>query len=100
MRALFATLLSAAVLVGTMNADLSGQPPEAKKAQQKFDPPKTNKPDEATLKQIAEKTEQLRNAIEGLKVKKIPIDVLNEVEIYLKAAENIVRFEEWYSENS
>ncbi len=100
MRTFLALVLFATVsfLVATFEA--SGQQPNAKKAQQKFDPPKATKPDEASMKQILEKTEQLRKAIEELKAKKIPSDVLIEVEIYLKAAENIVRFEEWYSENS
>ncbi|AMV24892.1 hypothetical protein VT84_10875 [Gemmata sp. SH-PL17] len=73
---------------------------DKKAVQPNFDPPKATKPDEATLKQITEKTEQLRKAIAALKEKEIPGDVLIEVEIYLKAAENIVRFEEWYHTNS
>ena len=73
---------------------------DKKVAQPKFDPPKPTKPDEATLKQITEKTEQLRRVVAALKEKMIPGDVLIEVEIYLKAAENIVRFEEWYHANS
>ena len=100
MRAFVPILVFAAVLVVTLNGDLGGQQPDAKKAQQKFDPPKTSKPDEATLKQIAEKTEQLRKAIEGLKAKNINLLVMIEIEVYLKAAENIVRFEEWSSKDS
>ena len=72
-----------------------------KKAKQpKKADPKTFKPDAATLKTITDKTEQLRHAVAALKAKKIPLDVLSEVEIYLKAAENIVRFEEWLHSNS
>ena len=71
-----------------------------KKAQPKTAQPKLYPPDAATLKQIQEKTEQLRKAVAALKEKKIPDDVLVEVEIYLKAAENIVRFEEWLHANS
>src|SRR5262249_28614770 len=67
---------------------------DEKKAKQKVDP-KTFIPDDATKKVIADKTEELRKAVAALKEKKIPDDVLIEVEIYLKAAENIVRFEEW-----
>src|SRR5439155_3247346 len=80
----------------------TGQQPDEKKqpAKGKFDPPKSMKPDDATQKQIADKTEQLRKAIAELKKKPIRDDVLVEVEIYLKAAENIVRFEEWYHANS
>src|SRR5262249_60574547 len=70
-----------------------------KKAQPKADA-KLFPPDEATLKQITEKTEQLRKAVAALKEKKIPDDVFVEVAIYLKAAENIVRFEEWLHANS
>jgi hypothetical protein len=76
----------------------SGQQPAEKKG--KYDPPALHPPDEATLKVIKEKTEQLRKAIAELKGKKIADDVLIEVEIYLKAAENIVRFAEWYSKDS
>lgn len=76
------------------------QPAQTKKSvvatQQNYDPPKSQKPDEATLKQIADKSEALRLAITELKHRKIADDVLIEVEIYLKAAENIVRFGEWY----
>ncbi len=102
MRCLVASLLFAVACTVAVTAAPAGQDakqPDPKKTEPKgkFDPPKTVKPDEATLKQIAEKTEQLRKGIEALKAKKIADDVLVEVEIYLKAAENIVRFEEWYA---
>ena len=73
---------------------------DKKKDDKKKVDPKTFIPDEATMKPIAEKTEQLRKAVAALKEKKIPDDVLIEVEIYLKAAENIVRFEEWLAADS
>ena len=83
-----------------MNATPAGQQPDKqpgkKKSQTKVDP-KTFRPDAATQKQIEERTEELRKAIAALKEKKIPDDVLVEVEIYLKAAENIVRFDEWFT---
>ena len=101
MRALLAVTLFAAVAalvaVAKPSVTAAQDKKDEKKAQPKFDPPKATKPDEATLKTIAEKTEQLRKAIASLKEKKISLDVLIEVEIYLKAAENIVRFEEWYA---
>jgi hypothetical protein len=100
MRCLAASLLIATASVVAATSAPAGQnakQPDPKKTQPKFDPPKATKPDEATLKQIAEKTEQLRKLVAALKEKKIPDDVLIEVEIYLKAAENIVRFEEWYA---
>jgi hypothetical protein len=59
------------------------------------EPPKASRPDEATLKAIAARTAELRKAVAALAEKKVPADVLAEVEIYLKAAENVVRFEEW-----
>ena len=71
--------------------------PSAATAQQNYDPPKAQKPDEATLKQIADKTATLRKVIAELREQKIADHVLIEVEIYLKAAENIVRFDEWYT---
>jgi hypothetical protein len=94
------TSIAALLVVCEPATTTSQEKKEDKKAQQNFDPPKTQKPDAATLKQIAEKTEQLRQAIAALKAKKIPDDVLVEVEVYLKAAENIVRFDEWYTTNS
>jgi hypothetical protein len=80
----------------------SGQQPAVKKQEKKgkYEPKDFFPPDAATLKTIKDKTEELRIAIEGLKAKKIKDDVLVEVEIYLKAAENIVRFEEWYAKAS
>jgi predicted esterase len=100
MRTLLTLILPTSIFVLAMETELCGQQPKAKQKQQQFDQPKLFKPNEATLKQINEKTEQLRKAIAELKSRKIMIDVLIDVEIYLKAAENIVRFEEWYSENS
>jgi len=100
-RTLLAACLFAAAAFACLAAGTSAQQPPAKKQPKgKYDPPAAKKPDAATLKLIREKTEQLRKAVDGLKAKKLPDDVLIEVEIYLKAAENIVRFEEWYHANS
>lgn len=105
MRSLLAAVLFSAVaafvaVAGPAPTSAQDKKDDKKKAQQKYDPPKSQKPDEATLKVIAEKTEQLRKAVAALKEKKVPDGVLIEVEIYLKAAENIVRFAEWYSASS
>src|SRR5215471_8695284 len=105
MRSAIAAVLCAAVAalvaVSQPSSTVTAQDKkDEKKAQPKFDPPKAQKPDEATLKTIKEKTEELRKAVAALKEKKIADDVLIEVEIYLKAAENIVRFEEWLAANS
>jgi hypothetical protein len=73
-----------------------------KKKQPKADP-KTFIPDAETLKAIKDKTDELRKSVAALKAKKakkLADDVLIEVEIYLKAAENIVRFEEWLHKDS
>src|SRR5262245_22472819 len=102
MRTLLAASLFALVCAVTVNAQSAGQDqkqPGKKKTQPKVDP-KTFRPDAAALKQIQVKTEELRKAVVALKEKKIADDVLIEVEIYLKAAENIVRFEEWLAANS
>jgi predicted esterase len=100
MRLLVPAVLFAAVCVIVVKDDALSQQPDPKNAPQRYDPPKASKPDEATLKRIAEKTDQLRKAIDGLKSKNVLHQNVVEVEIYLKAAENIVRFEEWYAETS
>jgi len=96
MRTLVAVCLFAAVaaLVAVSEpAPLSAQ--DKKKDDKNKVDPKSFLPTADQLKTIKEKTEELRKAIAALKEKKLKDDVLIEVEIYLKAAENIVRFEEW-----
>ena len=93
------TFFAANLFVGTlfviaMSGALGQQP-----AKGKFDPPASMKPDEATLKVIAEKTEQLRKAL-ALMEKNPGWGVRADIELYLKAAENIVRFDEWYAKDS
>ncbi len=105
MRSLLAAALFIAVAVFiavTEPAPTSAQEKKSnkQKTKSKFAPPKAAKPNDATLTTIAEKTGELRTAVAKLRARKIPDDVLIEVEIYLKAAENIVRFAEWYSANS
>src|SRR5262249_47280885 len=94
-----AVLFAAAAAVGLLSsAEVTGlQPPEKKqkKVQAKADPVE-NKPDEATLRLIQVKTEQLRQAVDGLKANRVPDDVLADVEVYKKAAEWIVRHGEWF----
>ena len=89
-------------ILGILSPEAGGQT-KAKvdpKAKNKFAPPAALKPDEATLKAVADKTAKLREAVESLKAKRIPDDVLVEVAIYLKGAENIVKFEEWFHKDS
>jgi predicted esterase len=65
-----------------------------------YDPPDLKEPDAETLKAIKEKTHQLRTAVEALR-KGIKDDFkLTGVEVYLKAAEWIVRHKEWYTADS
>jgi hypothetical protein len=102
MRSLFAACLFTAAAVGLLSADVTGQQPpvkKQKKAQPKADPA-ANRPDEATRKLIVEKTKQLREAVERLRQEEQKDDHLAEVEVYLKAAENILRFDEWLHANS
>lgn len=105
MRLLVAHLLFAVMVVAVaaqpdaLSAHAQEKKDDKKKSQPKVDP-KTFIPDAPTLKQIKGKTEELRAAVAALKAKTVPDDVLVEVEIYLKAAENIVRFEEWLHASS
>jgi sugar lactone lactonase YvrE len=62
--------------------------------QSPFKAPKTFPPDAETLRQIMAKTEQLRAAIRELP-KDTPEDITADVEVYAKAAEWIVRHEEY-----
>ncbi len=102
-RSLLAASLFAIVSLALLSP-ADGQPA----AQPKKSPPKKKRkvdpnayrPDAAMLQQIKDRTEELRKAVAALKEKKIPDDVLIEVEIFLKAAENIVRFEEWLHRDS
>lgn len=95
MRSLLTVAVFAAGLLGLLSAGVTGHPAQDKKKDQpkaKADP-LANKPDEATLKQIAAKTEQLRKAIGAIKDNPNSPDA----EICLRAAENIVNFDEWYA---
>jgi hypothetical protein len=101
MRALFAACLFgtvAALVAVSEPAPLSAQDKrkdDKRKDDKKKVDPKTFVPTADQLKTIKDKTDELRKAIAALREKKLEDGVLIEVEIYLKAAENIVRFEEW-----
>ncbi|MCS6866791.1 MAG: alpha/beta hydrolase-fold protein [Gemmataceae bacterium] len=98
MRTVIVSILFAALagLVGVAEPTVShAQPKKAPPGD-----PQSFIPTAETRQAIIAKTEELRKAIAALKAKKIPDDVLIEVEIYLKAAENIVRLEEWLHANS
>jgi hypothetical protein len=63
---------------------------------QKFDPPPPKTPDAATLKLIEEKTTTLRKAVDAA-APNIPRTHRPDLEIYVKAAEWIVRHQEWFT---
>lgn len=66
---------------------------------QKFDPPATKSPDEKTLDQIKQRIVKLQDALTALP-STTPEFMRSDVEIYLKAAEWIVRHEEWFHADS
>lgn len=68
-------------------------------AQPMFDVPKAVKPDADVLAKIAAKTGELQKAVAALP-KATPDDVRADVEVYLKAAEWIVRHGEWFTKES
>jgi predicted esterase len=66
---------------------------------QNFDPPPARTPDAATLKQIEERTAVLKAAVVAA-VKDLPEVHRGDLEVYVKAAEWIVRHQEWYTADS
>lgn len=66
---------------------------------QKNDPPKVSPPNDAQRKAIEEKQEQLRAKLGELKQQRVSESVVPSVEIYLKASEWILRYNEfWHAE--
>lgn len=65
---------------------------------QNFDPPPSKTPDAATLKLIEERTAKLREAVAEAS-KKVPAHEAD-LAIYVKAAEWIVRHQEWFTADS
>jgi pimeloyl-ACP methyl ester carboxylesterase len=78
------------------------QPAPAQKQKQKsqYDPPGNLEPPAEVLQQIKEKTDQLAAKIAELRKHPKHHELLPDVEIYLRAAENIVRFKEFYNKAS
>jgi predicted esterase len=66
---------------------------------QNFDPPPAKTPDAATLKQIDERTVVLKRAVAAA-VNDLPEVHRADLEVYVKAAEWIVRHQEWYTADS
>lgn len=70
---------------------------EKDKPKGKFDPGKIFPPTEDLLKQIETKTAKLAAKIDELRKNPKTHESLPDVEIYLRGARNIVRFNEWYN---
>ena len=73
---------------------------QEKKAKGQYDPPNAFMPAADVLKQIAAKTAQLAAKIAELKKEPKNHELLPDVEIFLRGAQNIVRFKEYYSKDS
>ena len=73
---------------------------EKKKEKGKFDPPDAFVPTEEVHKEIQAKTAQLAAKIAELRKDKKHAELLPDVEIFLRGAENIVRFKEYYHKDS
>src|SRR5207237_10347348 len=70
------------------------------KPKQKYDPPGNIEPPAEVLQQILAKTELLAAKIAELRKDKKHAELLPDVEIYLRGAQNIVRYKEFYDKNS
>lgn len=65
-----------------------------------FAPPKAQPPEPAVLKQIEERTQQLAQKVDRLKERGIRDPLLADVEIFLKAAQWIVKHGEFYNKDA
>jgi pimeloyl-ACP methyl ester carboxylesterase len=72
----------------------------AQKAKGKYDPPGNLEPTADVLKEIQAKTAQLAAKVADLRKEEKHAELLPDVEIYLRGAENIVRFKEFYNKAS
>ena len=94
------TSLALMVLLGSGVGGWELLRPQPQPAQKKSDVSDRWRPDSATLTQIREQTERLRQAVEQLQKRGVAEDVWIEVAIYRKAAENIIRWDEWWHPQS
>jgi dienelactone hydrolase len=67
---------------------------------QDYAPPASKPPDEAVLKDIAERTDRLEQRLRSLKQRGVNDGLRVEAEIYLKAAQWIKKHDEFYDKNS
>ncbi|MFM8287036.1 MAG: hypothetical protein ACKOGA_09940 [Planctomycetaceae bacterium] len=94
--ALFALLLGARC-PAQVAAPASQKPSPPPAVAPNFAPPKLQRPTEAMLQQIGQKTEELAGHCATLRARGVRDDLLCEIEVCLRAARNIVRLEEWYA---
>ena len=73
---------------------------QPKKEKGKYDPPASLQPSAEVLQQIQEKTAQLAAKIGELRKDPKHHELLPDVEIYLRGAENIIRFKEFFHKDS
>jgi dienelactone hydrolase len=67
---------------------------------QDYSPPASKPPDEATLKDIAERSERLGGRLRSLKKRGVNDGLRVDAEIYFKAAQRIKKHNEFYDKNS
>src|SRR5262245_21477774 len=79
------------VLLLTLSATLAGQPALT------FQPPKVTAPDKATLDTIAARTQKLADTLDRLRQKGVKDPALADVEVFVKAAQWIVKHGEYYN---
>ncbi|HZZ81654.1 MAG TPA: hypothetical protein VFE62_24340, partial [Gemmataceae bacterium] len=102
MRKLLPLLLAAGFATCAISADPTlAQDKDKKKEKAPYAPPdKLFPPSADVMKQIETKTVQLAAKIEELRKNPKNVWLLPDVEIYLRGARNIVRFNEWFSKAS
>ena len=100
MRWILPFLLACSFMIFSSNAGFTQDKKKDKKG--KFDPPPSFQPTDEQLLQIQKKTAELAAEIAHLRKRgdKATAIALPDVEIYLRGAENIVRFKEFYSKDS
>jgi predicted esterase len=86
----FRLVLSAAVL-----ATAAGWLP----AQQDYTPPPSQPPDAATLKAITERADKLGELLRSLRRRDVPDPLRTDIEVYQKAAQWVVRHDEFYQKD-
>jgi predicted esterase len=98
---LFLATCGFTILVSEPEAPARGSEiPQKKKPKGEYDPPDAFVPSAEQLQQIQRKTAQLAAKIAELRKDKKNHELLPDVEIFLRGAENIVRFKEYYSKDS